>query len=294
MSDNANYPVVKSQKVWILRVKTEPPIPEIGVLVSSIVDSVMKIGPSFEGGQSRRPKGRVALTVEEEARLMPALVGVQPNHPEWDKRLDDYWHSISVNVPYTGLELEVGMRYTSADDLGTPINLAQYVLYRYCLVYRHVANSKADASKAPHIRFYIYSKEEEVKQRQASRSVKDTAFSTRISVQGDDKKVRAIITLFNLQPPEDPNERFLALCELSENDPARFITIATDENLLLKSFIERCITVGVLVRPLNTTLILYNDSTIGHNMEEAVAFLKDASNNQTLQTLQVKLKDSKK
>lgn len=288
------YPKVESKKAWIMRVRTSSVLPEEGVLISSITDTVQKIGSEFESWTSRRPRGRNALSRDEEQRLMPQLIGVQPTHQEWDKKLDEYWHNIGVIVPFAGLELEIGLTYESENDPGTPINLSQYVIYRYCLVYSHVANDQASVGKSPKIRFYIWNKEEEVKSRQVTRQTKDLAYKTRMDIEGDEKKVRAVITLFNLVPSEEPTERFLTLCDLCDTQPARFIQIATDTNLLIKSFIERCITAGVLIRPLNTTLVTYENITIGHNMDEAVSYLRDASNSLTLQTLQTRLKDSKK
>ena len=85
-----------------------------------------------------------------------------------------FYANISIQVPNneTGRELEVGFRYDSLPQhllkdgevllkeqekfkYGMPLNIQDYFIYRYALVYRFVANSTEDLYNTPNIKFCL-------------------------------------------------------------------------------------------------------------------------------------------
>lgn len=290
MSEVNNFPKVVESKVTVMWRNVEPVLQEEGVLISAIVDCKQYIGAEYDRYGSSRPRGRSALTPTEEARFMPTLIGIGPNHPDWEQRLNDFWHSFRRLVPYPQLELDTSMEYRDENDLGTPVNHRDYITWRYCQVYSNVANSRATVNKAKHIRFYLHSDVEEAAYLERLQTLKDTAFGLRLQVAEDEKKRKAVLMVIDGTVPLREIDQKLRLAQLTDKDPNQFIEVVKDSNLLLKSFIRRCVNAGVIVNPPDTTLYLYDSTSIGQTLDQAVAFLKDNHNAVTKEEIQSKLK----
>lgn len=136
--------------------------------------------------------------------LMPFVIGVSPSDPSWNKRIADYWHSLSVDIPSGGKDLEIGFSFdlddklrqdnikdiksknkgiTTSEDLarvvlanvdeeemykyGTPLVIEDYLLWIYSFKYHDVANTPEELEKSTSIRFYIHD-EKIVKAKQAA------------------------------------------------------------------------------------------------------------------------------
>lgn len=272
----------------------------------SMEEGFHKIGASIRNNDVCR-----GLTSPEEKALLPDLLGIQPDDRDYQKTVKEYWNCISKQVPQMGLELEVGFKYETAEKaaqgqkaneedkykFGTPINVVDYVLYRYCLVYADVANKEEDKHKSNRIRFYIFSKEQEIKTNVAKLTLSNEAYGKYLQVLGNRDKVEDILRLMT-------NEQGISLYQVgfaSEEldvilqgamlkNPTRFIALYDDKVLEMKSFISRCISGQYLTRVANTDTIMFGNNTIiGNTMEEAVAYLKNDKNAQTLNTLQIQV-----
>lgn len=60
------------------------------------------------------------LAADDEMKvLLPGIIGVSANSPVWEEKIQNYWHSLSVDVPHNGKELETGFSYdfTTTDKL---------------------------------------------------------------------------------------------------------------------------------------------------------------------------------
>jgi hypothetical protein len=284
--------VVKTQSkiVWIKRRYTQSILPEEGLAYPSAESIVYRIGAAFAGPGSGKPLGRnIFDSVEEENSVMSKIVGLNPQAQNWNEVLDKYWHSISVEVPYVGLKLEAG---TQLSNNGTPepINPYEYALYRYCLKYGNVANEKKDMGKSDRIYFYMWSEEEERTTQMAVKKQRDAAFLRRMEIDGNMETSRAVLRLMNGFAPVGDADVVLALAEAAEQYPIRFLEVANDKDLLAKLFVEDCINAGLLSRPPGSTLILADGSVpIGNNLIEAVGWLRNPPNVQTLRTFEHKL-----
>ena len=269
-----------------------------------------KIGASLHGQDVKR-----GLNSDEERRFLPNIIGVSPDSENWDKAVRSYWDNISKLVPPSdgegggGLKLEIGRVYTKLEDeefdsicsdeslkKGFPINVPDFVLWRYCLVYNRVANSIDDIHKSPKIDFYIFSSEEDIITKKSSLKLERDANMLSYQRMADRDWVDSILRLFVSNDKQSKiairelekmteDEKDIALAHYVKTQPEKFLLLGNDANLQLKGFIEFCIVRGILLRLPNTDTILMGDLTLGSSIDEAVVFLKNPKNSKTYETL---------
>lgn len=311
------FPFYEHKEVYIKRVLDNNAFMERNS--DSYSDVNKKIGASFKNQDTLR-----GLNLLEEKRFLPDIIGVSPTEQGWTKAAGDYWKNISKKVPLEGLKLEVGVIYETKEQYdadrqaktdhnntrlniqAVPINLNDYILWRYCLVYSKVANDETLIKKSPNIEFFLYSKEKEISTKKAivnltkearmllyknlgDREWVDWVLRVLISRDNDPMKKVSIVTLDSL----DQDEKDILLSEYVDKTPSEFKAIAEDKQLQIKSFIETCVAAGKLERIANTQSITFEGSTIGNTLEQTAAFLTDPKNNNILSTLKAQLNHTK-
>lgn len=279
-----------------------------------------KIGSSLKG---RAPLA--GLSLEEEKIYLPDILGISSEDVSFRTYKRDYWNNISERVPHDdeGTNSRFPGRYvsihliftdkafcdafTNADDFDkkgtvlinaqkagvldvTPDSVADYILFRYCLVYSRVANNKKDIGKSAKISFYLYSKNVEDAKKFEKFELSRRADKLFDVVREDEAKINAILRLFKLDPDDtflypDVRTKILALDEKIKEKPKAFITFANDKNLGLKALIQEAVSLGIVHNPSNTEVYYFGDSkevTLGKTLEDAVLFLKsnDPKNSQ--------------
>ena len=310
IEEKASYGIkAKSKEVWI---RHKPNT--MGVPFQNVDSATLnKIGSSFSKDSQDVLRG---LTFEEECKLLPSLIGTQPTSERWDKDSREYWANISKTIPPSekdgsgGLKLEIGRIYSSQEDedydskindeskkRGKLISPADYILWRYCLVYNRVANNIEDIHKSPKIDFYLYSKEEEVKAKKSIFKIQQTAYQLLYSKLADRQWVDWVLRLFvasdkeskvfikDLDKLSDDEKDVLLKEKYVDKFPERFISIGNDKSLEIKAFIELCVIKNTLSRIPNTDTIQMGDTVIGHTVSEAVGFLTNPKNAKTLDIL---------
>lgn len=304
------FPKQFPKKVFVRRKQKMAALPGIDV-----EESKLKIGSSYKGSSVAR-----GLTFMEEKRFLPAILGIDSNSPSWEQNTMEFWANITKPVPPgDGLELEVGMYYESKEDYehdqnlplnsdgiavglkGIPLNVADYILWRYCLVYSKVANDFSKAYASPNIDFYLFNKDAEIKDKKIVLATRQKAFALFNQNIGDrdwvdymlrvliapDKtskvKLRDLVTI-------SEDEKDIILDGYMQNTPDKFLTLGNDKNLEMKSFIELGISCGKLVRIPNTDTITLDGVTLGNSLDESVGFLNNPQNADTLRTLKAQVK----
>lgn len=275
-----------------------------------------KIGPSLRGSDVLR-----GLTFDEEKRLLPEILGVSAEHVEWRKITKDYWNNIGRAVPHTGLILEVGFLFDSKEkadkagdydvvkwlEFGSPINVADYVFYRYCLDYNRVANVKEDCDKSPRIEFYIEDKDREKKSEHVRLLDEQKATIKLVELMGEKDRVtiedvytvlsrteKDLPPITSLTEADKATDIDISLSKMIKTAPATFLKVANDKRVAEKAYIERCIYHGFLRRIENTDIIMYGDTvTVGNSIDEAIAFIQNEKNKDIKATLDAKLKQAK-
>lgn len=309
------FPYQENKKVYIRRKPNNGGLPG-----QNLDDSLQKIGSAYRNQDVLR-----GLTHAEEAKYLPSIIGVQPSDVKWLEKTRDYWANISKPVPAgDGLELEVGFIWYSKEDYdkdrtaefnkesgvsiykyGVPLNLPDYILYRYCLLYNRVANSADDMYKSPKIAFYMYSKDEEIKAKKQSLTTKKSA-NQLLYANIDDREWAshvasmlvamdrtADLTVAKVQTMS-VDEIDILLHKYVESNPGNFLAIAKDKNLKDKAFLERCIANSLLHRIPNTQIITHNDIPIGDTLEEAIAYVQNDKNAKVVAGLKAQLQEIRK
>ena len=269
--------------------------------------------------------------------LMPLIIGMSSDEREFTKKVNSYWNSIAVNIPDTGKELEIGFIYNLVDSkklsnikkiigadgkvrefsteqqladyvenyieeedkwrYGTPIVPADYLLWRYCLNYKAVANSPDEQilGKSSDIRFYIHNEALIKKLEKDKFDIRSKAGKIYFDIISDSVKIKKYLYAMGKGAgveAMDDIDRAKLLETIYLNTPIDLITIHKDKEIDMKAFIEECITAGVLRRLPNTDLIVNSTDnlTIGNNMMDAIAFLKSEVNAKLVNEITGRLK----
>lgn len=196
--------------------------------------------------------------------------------------------------------------FTVRQTVGTPINVEDYIIYRYCLAYSAVALSPKFLNMSPKIRFYIEDSRAEMETQKAAMKLRVEANKEFALMLADEQKVKAIIRVFNREleqmrindsksyPVQTFDEQIMALERISIVYPSSFVKTAKDPNLKLKATVETCILKGVLNRLANTETIMFGDNvTLGHSLQKAIIFLNDEKNIAIRNQIVAQLKTSK-
>lgn len=278
-------------------------------------------------GSSINAINELVSNTEEMNYYMPTLVGASVMATDFSTKVTNYFNNISVNVPETGLPLEIGFVYNSRLDYdtikssydkilenfekadkntpdsrnkayeirtkaiidlekqkhkyGKPIKLADYILYRYALVYRDVAVDMSLINNTGHIRFYIYDAEAEEYKSKLALNVEKQALKVYMDLLEDNEKLDTFlwakvsdgtININNMSPEAKAK---LAKSVLDTN-PYDLISLNKDKNLQNRSFIEQLIQASILRRLPNSSIIVDAEGDIiGNSMDEAIMFLNN-------------------
>lgn len=249
-----------------------------------------KIGASLTNGSPLR-----GLTFAEEAIYMPAIVGVSANSDKFSGATRKYWNNISTIVPEEGLSLETGWEWASKEDmeaekdmaeenrrLGRPIVLSDYILWRYCLKYSRVANDKKDVNKSPKIYFYLYTKAEEIKEKETKLTVKRKARSLFYDMIHDRGKIKLVFIScypthdYSAYDAVEVDELLEQYIDKSVAKAEEFVKKATDEDLEVTALIHESLLKGKLTQQPNSEIIMFGSTVVGKTMNEAIGNLKSA------------------
>lgn len=275
----------------------------VGLPGDDPVNYNFKIGSAIKGVDALRGLGR-----EEERKYLPHIINVSPedqNH--WFTASKDYWSNISKFVPAdeetTNKELKgvilkftvnfksqiIADQYRSAgledkakivEKSGIVVEgIANYILYRYCLVYGRVANSFGQVYNSPKIRFYLYSKDEETRKEQSVFKLRTLATRAFLDIMEDDKVIDSLLRMFGKNPDimESLGEKHLEIEELKNKSPNRFLEYIKDRDLSLKASIKKAVSSNILYNPKNTDAYYYgadNEVLLGTSMIDTILYLK--------------------
>lgn len=182
----------------------------------------------------------------------------------------------SPNVP-----AEMRYRY------GIPIDVAEFLLWQFCLNYSGVANNKTLVDKSLKISFYLLDEEEAIKDRESTHKLKTEAMKLYIDLISKPQDVVDVLIVLRKDIPYDTptNQKKIAREQLLEkemiNNTERFVEVCKSPTLKDAAKIEKYIAGGILKRLDNTNIVI--DATdpkiiIGNNISEQIAFLSSTVN----------------
>jgi hypothetical protein len=219
---------------------------------------------------------------------------------ESDSELIKHYKALEENRIHT-------MDFSVRVKLGRPINLPDWILYRYCLVYSDVAKTESQVNMSNRIRFYMTSPELENKGKAASLAQRKLAMAAYLEVLADEQKAenlyyaldaeRKILATVHNQHYDNNVQSDIELCleKIANMMPERFLVFAKDTSIQMRAFVVRCLENNYLRRIPNTDRIVHGDNTIlGNSVSEAVSFLTDEKNLPIKQELDAKMEFFKK
>jgi hypothetical protein len=181
---------------------------------------------------------------------------------------------------------DVVEKYVREEDrwlYGTPIEPADYLLWRYCLNYRDVANTYADVKMSKKIRFYMHNEAEIKKIEKDLMQLKSKAGKLFYEIMDKPEVVEDYLYVLgkggSLSIMDDLDKTKL-LEQIFNNDPASLINASKDKLMDKKAFVEKCVAKGLLRRLPNSNIIVNasDNKPIGNNMQDAIAFLDAEAN----------------
>ena len=223
------------------------------------------------------------LTFPEQKKFLPYILGVDPNDPAFGKEAKRYFRNMTIEVPLEGVQLEAG-----ADESGEPLNVMDYVKYKFVIGHPHVAGDEGSLNTNRSFKYYVFDEALELEEDFNELEYRKKAYKEFIKLTDNEKKMDMVIRLHLENPSKmDSKTKELFLEQMVEENPLNFYEIVTSKNLELQSFIEECITAEV-IRKVGNSLLL-GDEKLGDTMEEAILFLKDKKNSSTLTTLKARV-----
>lgn len=183
--------------------------------------------------------------------------------------------------------------------VGSPVNIADYILYRHCLLYRDIAKDTALINCDPFVRFYLKDDAKDKERQQKLRQEINNAKRNYIEVIGDDEMFDAVYIQYCVVAGlpivnsllSEKIDKENQLDKFSTSEPVKFNSIVKDRDLRIKSLIELLIARGEFVRSqFNQNITTQDGEFIGANMKEAIAWAKNPENENVLAAFKNKLK----
>ena len=252
------------------------------------------------------------FSIDETEKLLGVYLNVTPTNPSFQRTIDDYWNNINVLINPEGRKLEIGWIYKDEDSakkceaikddgtpvipesekykFGRPINYADYILWRYCLVVSSVARNPQLANKSPKIKYYLLDKEEESKRKDQLFNIEMKAMAKLVEILTD-KSTRKQVAIMLGIPVMGVAETDIAhdLREYATINPAIFLKTVEDKHLTEKCLIKSIVNQpgSPIMQPENSSIIMYKGSSVANSIDELSVVLKDDNHEQLLNEMQL-------
>ena len=265
---------MKSHIVTLMRRPNSTNLPD-----DLYTESKRKLGSVYTGG------GDIirGLSFSEQKMLLPELIGVSPTEQTFTKAVRDYFLNFTIEVPMAGLDMEIGL-----DDEGHPINVLDYIRYKFAKAHPYVADNEAGLS-SKRARYFLVDQAEELLAASQDLESRKLAYREYIKLTDSEERMDMVMRVLGHKIKDlSKTEKEIILEELAQDNPEYFLEIVVDKNLELVSLINHCLTTEVLRKVGNS--IVDGDVVLGDSMEEAVLFLKDKKNSNVMTALKARIK----
>ena len=245
----------------------------------------IKIGSIYVNRQPLK-----GLDEHESHRLLSKLLDVPPTHPDWPKAEKNFWASMSLKVPFEGVELDISVD----EDTNEPNNLMDYITYKWCQKHRQVAASEEEMKSNPAKKFYIYDPEIDLVKKNAKVKMSKDADREFIKISSDVEKMRRLLRVLSKgSKPDSLSELEVEnqLYDIKNSSPDRFLKYSLDKNLDVRAEIEEMIELGVL-RTIGNQII-YGDETIGETLTDAIVYFNNKKRSGQINAMRAQLKELK-
>ena len=219
------------------------------------------------------------ITLEEEAKWLPGIVGVPANHVEFITKCNNWYNNLSRAVSKEGLKLNITL-----NEAGDPVDPTGYLLYRRALKSRKVAKNKTSLLSDQFYDFYINDEDEEKTKKTQALKERENAQKEYFRVKESELLTDSLLQVFAQKEGEKTSkytsmskeDKDLVLDKMVTTYPKAFLLLASDKDLELKAEILSMVDFGVLIKAGNK--FIYGTEPLGDTLEETVAYFKSAKN----------------
>lgn len=231
------------------------------------------------------------LTPAEQDLLMPYILGIGTAERDFRKQVRDFFVGLTVKVPpTTGLDLEIGLSENNEHPVSAtnlPINVTDYIKYRFAMAHPWVAESKDEADHNQLKKFYIFDAEQQLREESKKIVVQDKADSIYLQIKDNIGKVRMLLTIigkdereYNVRNGEQLMRKHLR--EYVATEAFKFIEIYEDQKFETRYWLRAMVKAGV-VKSIGTSYVISENNTLlGRSEAEALLYLEDPANSDTV------------
>lgn len=243
------------------------------------------------------------LSFEEQKLLMPELVDCEPDDRQFRQKVYDYFSSMRTVVPYgKGKTLEIGLSKSNKEPVSKdnmPIEISEYITYRHALAHPLVAASKQEADNNMLKEYYIFDAQAQEDAEIEENTTKDEALAVYLKISKESTKIDMLLTLLGTDPRKFKGKNATglkkeALKEISEKRPKDLLDVYGDKLFEAKYEIQSMINTAILGSRGELIFDPETGETIGHNLSEAIAWIKAPANNQKYVLLKGRLQEALK
>ena len=185
-----------------------------------------------------------------------------------------------------------------------PINVEDYLLWRYCEHFYQVAPNIDSVDKSPNIRFFIHDTYKFEEDKKKAFKLRTDARKAYMEIFTDESMIDNMIYIFSSTYPIPKSMKELTIIDkqihlenIVNEKPEEFIRYRKDKNLQVKSMVEMYIYANILKRLPNSKVVVDGDSPeiiIGNSTEEVIRFFMSAENKVAINQYEAKFKGLKK
>jgi hypothetical protein len=241
------------------------------------------------------------LNFEEQALLLPSIVDCEPTDRNFRAKVSEYYAQIKTNIPAEkGRPLEIGLLKDNTQPVSVenqPLNLADYITYRHALNHPLVAKSKDPKDDSMLKEYYIFDPAAAEASMVRANEDKDVALELYLKIKKTPEKIDMLLTLLDVDPRtfKGVNAAKLKadeLKKLAEKDPSTFVATFNDKHFETLYDLQSMVNTGVLKRIGDKFIYPETGETIGHSVDEAIAYVKDPKNSETLVLLKARTQEA--
>jgi hypothetical protein len=243
-------------------------------------------GYNDSSGNPSRP-----FTYEEEDKWMPEIVGLKVSDPGFRSAVTHWYKNLTIKIKPEGVELETGL-----DSAGNPVNTEEYLKFKFAEKHPWTAKTKEECMGAEHLQFYFEDPEAENISKGAKLELTSKAYVEFAKLDEDEDKMDWVLRTVLSKFPElgslteltklSIDKKKLKIAEIIQKDPAYFLQVMVDKDLIYKAEIASMVEAGVLLKEGNKYL---NGTENLGSLDGTIAWMKDGNNSQDYAILKARL-----
>ena len=240
------------------------------------------------------------LNFSEQKLLLPTIIDCEPDDRSFRAKVAEYYNTVKTSVPFDkGREMEIGLEYSNSEPLSAdnlPLNLADYITYRHAKAHPEVAGSKQDGENSMLKFYYIFDAQEQEDFEVLSNKDKDEALILYLRIKKTPEKADMVLTLMGTDPRtfKGKNAQALKLDKikvLAETSSSKLVSTFNDKSFDEMYTIQTMLNTSVLQKVGERIINPETGTVLGNDMEEAVYWIKDKVNSESLVMLKARMQE---